>query len=130
MAKVLIVDDDPDMHEALRIVLQSEGFEVRSAYNAEQGIETIEAEPPDLVILDVLMPTDYEGFEMARQVREELKRHDLPILILSAVHELKKVPYRFTPHETYLPVDVFMDKPVDTHQLCDKIRELLGEPRI
>jgi two-component system alkaline phosphatase synthesis response regulator PhoP len=129
MARILIVDDDADVHEGLGPVLRDEGFEVASAYNADEGIEAINAEKPDLLILDVLMPTEYEGFEMAREVRGALKLRDLPIIILSAVHQVKEVPYRFAPDETYLPVDVFMDKPVDPRQLCDKVRELLGEPR-
>ena len=130
MARILIVDDDSDIHAALTPVLEQEGHEVSSAYNAEEGIQMIRAEKPDLMILDVLMPTEYEGFEMAREVREKLGLRDLPIMILSAVHELKKVPYRFAPDETYLPVDVFVDKPLYPKQLCDKVRELLGEPRL
>ena len=127
MAKILIVDDDEDIHQAYGMILEANGFEVCSAYNAEEGIEKIRSEKPDLVVLDVLMPRDYEGFEVARKVREELKWHELPILMLSAVHTSKKVPYRFAPDNVYLPVDVFLDKPVEPKDLVEKIREMLGE---
>ncbi|MCK5526130.1 MAG: response regulator, partial [Candidatus Latescibacteria bacterium] len=92
MAKILIVDDEEDIHQAYGMILEANGFEVCSAYDAEEGIEKIQSEKPDLVVLDVLMPRDYEGFEVARKVREELKLRDLPILMLSAVHQVKKVP--------------------------------------
>ncbi len=127
MAKILIIDDDPDFQEATRMVLLAAGFEVSSAYDAEDGVAKVEADKPDLVILDVVMPSDHEGFEVARRIREDLKLRDLPIIILSAVHEVKGVSYRFAPDDEYLPVDVFLDKPTTQQQLCDKVRELLGE---
>ena len=127
MAKILIVDDDEDVQQTHRMVLEAEGFEVCSAYNAEEGIEKIQSEKPDLVVLDVLMPRDYEGFEVARKVREELKLRELPILMISAVHQVKKVPYRFAPDDVYLPVDFFLDKPVTPKDLVGKIREMLNE---
>jgi len=132
MVKVLIIDDDRDLHRSLGWFLEQEGFEVCSAYDADEGLERIKSEAPDVAILDVLMPTEYEGFAVAQAVREELGLRDLPIIILSAVHEVRKVPYRFAPDETYLPVDVFLDKPVDPAHLCAKVRELLGEgpPRV
>ena len=127
MAKILIVDDDEDVQQTHRMVLEADGFEVCSAYNAEEGIEKIQSEKPDLVVLDVLMPRDYEGFEVARKVREDLKLRELPILMLSAVHHVKKVPYRFAPDDVYLPVDFFLDKPVEPKDLVERIREMLGE---
>ena len=126
MAKILIVDDEEDIHQAYGMILEANGFEVCSAYDAEEGIEKIRSEKPDLVVLDVLMPRDYEGFEVALKVREELKLRELPILMLSAVHEVKKVPYRFAPDDAYLPVDFFLDKPVEPKDLVEKIREMLG----
>lgn len=127
MAKILIVDDEEDIHQAYGMILEANGFEVCSAYDAEEGIEKIRSEKPDLVVLDVLMPRDYEGFEVARKVREELKLRDLPILMLSAVHQVKKVPYRFAPDDVYLPVDFFLDKPVEPKDLVERIREMLNE---
>jgi len=129
MAKVLIVDDDADLQEATALLLEKSGFEVCSAYNADEGLEKVRSEKPDLVILDVLMPTEYEGFEAARRIREDLGLRDLPILMLTAVHAMKKVPYRFAPDEKWLPVDVFLDKPVQPDVLIEKIQELLGTAR-
>jgi len=128
MPKILMIDDDKDLQEMTRLVLEKNGFEVLSAYNPEEGLQKVQSENPDLVILDVLMPSDFEGFEVARKIREELKLLKLPIILLTAVHGEKKVPYRFGPHEQWLPVDYFFDKPVHPDVLVTKIKEFLNIP--
>ncbi len=129
MAKILIVDDDPDFVLAVRMPLEAHGFEVEQAATAGEGIARILSARPDLVILDVMMPAGYEGFETARAIREEHGIQDLPIVILTSLHDKKQVPYRFAPDETYLPVDVFLDKPIDPDALVETVNELLGERR-
>lgn len=129
MAKILVIDDDQDLLDAVRLMLEKAHFEVEDARTPEQGIEKVESVAPDLVILDVMMPSDYEGFAVARSIREDLNMRDLPIVILSCIHERKQVPYRFAPDESYLPVDVFLDKPIDIDRLLATVKELLGEKR-
>lgn len=126
MPKILIVDDDKDFQDITRLVLENNGFSVVSAYGPEEGLRMVQSEKPDLMILDVLMPDNYEGFDVARKVREELKLRELPVVLLTAVHGEKKVPYRFAPHEEYLPVDYFFDKPVQPEVLVGKVKELLN----
>jgi len=126
MLKILVIDDDKDLQETTRLVLEKNGFEVLSAYDPEEGLQKVQSENPDLVILDVLMPSDFEGFEVARKIREELKLLKLPIILLTAVHIEKKVPYRFAAHEQWLPVDFFFDKPVRPDVLVAKIKEFLN----
>ncbi len=127
MAKILVVDDDSDFQRVHRVVLESRGFEVCAAYTAEEGLEKVRDEEPDLVILDVMLPDGYEGFEVARHVREELGQRDLPILMLTSIHARKQVPYRFAPDDEWVPVDVFLDKPVEPEMLVKKVIEMLGE---
>jgi CheY-like chemotaxis protein len=129
MAEILVIDDDPDFVLAVRMALEAHGFEVEEAATAEEGIEKVLSVQPDLVILDVMMPTGYEGFEVARAIREEHGLKDLPLVILTSLHGKRQVPYRFAPDETYLPVDVFLDKPIEPDTLVDTINELLGERR-
>ena len=125
MPKILVIDDDADFREVCRLWLEPAGFEVCEAADPAQGFEQVRAVRPDLVILDVLMPSQYEGFEVARRIREELGLRELPILMLTAVHDVKKPPYRFAPDDTYLPVDAFLDKPVAPDDLVRKVREML-----
>ena len=129
MPKILVIDDDPDFRYAVRMVLEAEGFEAVMAADGEEGIAKVLDTKPDLVTLDVIMGEDLEGFEVARTLREDHDLVDLPILMLTAVHSVKQVPYRFAPDKEYLPVDVFMDKPIEPETLVDTIKEMLGERR-
>jgi len=129
MTKILIIDDDPDFVLAVGMTLEAHGFEVSQAATAEEGIEKVLSIEPDLVILDVMMPMGLEGFEVARKIREEHNYTDLPIVMLTSIHDTRRVSYRFAPDETYLPVDVFLDKPVTPEALVETINELLGERR-
>ncbi len=126
MPKILVIDDDKDFQETTRIVLEKNDFQVVSAYDPDEGLQKVQSETPDLVILDVMMPSDFEGFDVARKIREELKLVKLPIVLLTAVHGAKKVPYRFAPHEQWLPVDYFFDKPVAPDVLISKVKEYLN----
>ena len=130
MHKLLIIDDDVDFLEITSVYLKEKGYTVETASNPESGLQKIQSEQPDLLVLDVMMPEDFEGFEVARTIREQLELTDLPIIILSCIHDRKKVPYRFAPDTEYLPVDVFLDKPVKPEVLLEKIEELLGERRV
>ena len=129
MSRILIIDDDPDFNHVFQMVLEAHDFEVDTATTPEEGIKKVLSTEPDLVVLDVMMPTGYEGFDVAREIREEHNLTELPIIILTNVHYVRKVPYRFAPDEGYLPVDLFLDKPVEPEALVDIIKEMLGERR-
>ncbi len=129
MSKILIVDDDEDFLAAMQIMLEAHGFEVDTATTPEEGITKAVSAEPNLVVLDVMMPTGLEGLEVARAIREEHNLRELPIVILTNVHNVREVPYRFAPDEDYLPVDVFLDKPVEAETLANIIKEILGERR-
>jgi CheY-like chemotaxis protein len=129
MSKILVIDDDPDFILAVQMVLDAHDFEMEAATTPEEGIAKVLSTEPDLVVLDVMMPMGYEGFDVAREIREKHNLRDLPIVILTNVHSAKKVPYRFAPDEEYLPVDVFLDKPIEPDALADTIKEMLGERR-
>ena len=127
MNKILMIDDDWDFLDATRVVLESEGFDVELASTPKEGMGLTQDWKPDLVILDVMMPDGYEGFEVARFIRETLKRQDLPIVVLSGVLEKKKIPYYFPPGEAEVPIDVFLDKPINPKTLLATLRELLAK---
>jgi DNA-binding response OmpR family regulator len=129
VSKTLITGDDPDFRYAVQMVLEAAGFQVEMAASGEEGVSKVPGTQPDLVILDVIVVKDLEGFEVARTLREEHNLMELPILMLTAVHSVKRVPYRFAPDEEYLPVDVFMDKPIEPETLVETIKEMLGERR-
>jgi CheY-like chemotaxis protein len=136
-AKILMVDDDRDLVETLRIVLESGGYEVLAAYDAEGGLERVVSERPDLVLLDVMMPNATEGFHFVWKLRnlegDYFRR--VPVVLLTAIHE--KTALRFYPDSgdgtygagEYLPVQDFVDKPVDPRDLLDHVERVLSTSR-
>jgi CheY-like chemotaxis protein len=129
MSKVLVIDDDRDFLDAVRAMLEKAQYDVDVAATPDAGIEKVRASKPDLVVLDVMMPSNYEGFAVARTIREELQLRSLPIIILSVINGRKEVPYRFAANDDYLPVDAFLDKPLDAAHLVDAVQQLLGQQR-
>lgn len=121
MTKILIVDDDPDMVEAGRIVLEAGGYEVISAGNVPNGLEALEEVQPDLLILDVMMEEVDDGLVMARQIRRQGR--DLPILMLTSVN--RAMGLSIEKDEEIVPVDEFLEKPVDPTTLLEKVKVLL-----
>jgi CheY-like chemotaxis protein len=124
-----MIDDDPDILTAIRIPLESVGHEFSEARSGSEGLEKIKEVNPDLIILDVMMESATEGFQLSLKLRdrspdsEYAAYRDIPILMLTAIHTT--TPLRFTPDDDYLPVDAFLDKSADPDQLLAKIDELL-----
>jgi DNA-binding response OmpR family regulator len=123
--KILIVDDDPDMVEAGRIVLEKEGYLVESASNLVDGLATLAETDPDLLILDVMMEEPDDGLRFARQARR--MGNMLPIIMLTSVNRALGV--QIGKDEEMVPVDEFIEKPVDPLTLVAKVQALLEERR-
>lgn len=129
MQKILIIDDDPDILLSVRMSLEPKGYEVIEAKNGTEGIEMLKSDRPDLIILDVMMDTKTEGFQLALKLRnpdpgsEYAVFKDIPILMLTAIHST--TPLQFEPDIDYLPVDLFVDKPIDPDDLVGKVEYLL-----
>lgn len=121
MTKILIVDDDPDMVEAGRFVLEGKGYQVVSAANAEEGLQALDRETPDLVILDVMMEEPDDGIRVARQIRR--KGSKVPILMLTSVNVAMNL--HIDKDSEVVPVDEFQEKPVDPATLLQKVQKLL-----
>jgi CheY-like chemotaxis protein len=126
MAKrILIVDDDPDLREATEIVLTSAGYAVSTAASAAEGWKALKATKPDLILLDVMMETDTEGFHMAYKLKEDPAFKAIPIIILTCIEA--KTGEVLEPEKAgdFLPVEAFMRKPLDAAALKAKVAELL-----
>lgn len=129
MAKILMIDDDPDIVAAIRIPLEASGYEFYAAEDGATGLEKIKEVNPDLIILDVMMETATEGFQLSLKLRDRSANseyaayRDIPILMLTAIHTT--TPLRFAPDEDYLPVDAFLDKSADPDQFLAKVKDLL-----
>lgn len=92
--KILIVDDDIDIITVVQSILTSKGYQVISANNKVEGLEMIKSEKPDLAILDVMMTTPYEGFELAKEIVENPSLKDMPVIMQTSIDVLETTkPY-------------------------------------
>lgn len=128
MAKILIIDDDPDIVEAMKVVLESKDHRVSSSKSGDEGLKKAEADEPDLIILDVMMETISKGFEVARDLKKSQKNRDVPILMLTAIKESTGLDFgKEAGDEDWLPVDDYMEKPLKPQELLSKVESLLKD---
>jgi excisionase family DNA binding protein len=116
---VLIVDDDPNLREFLRANLETDGYLVREAGSAEEGLAVLEEEPPDLILLDVMMPK-VDGWEMLRLVRERHGVESIPVVMFSG-----KVEDQDAAVAEERGAQAFIGKPFDPEQLLASTKALL-----
>jgi len=126
---ILIIDDDPDIVMAMRLPLEAKGYRVSQATNGAEGLKKVEELNPNLIILDVMMDTTTEGFQVSLALRspdltsEYAAYSHIPIMMVTAIHTT--TPLRFGPDKDYLPVDEFIEKPIDPDVLLAKVAKLL-----
>ena len=124
--KILIVDDDPDIVEAMKVVLESKQYQVAVAKSGEEGLEKVKAEKPDLIILDIMMETKDKGFDVARGLKKDQKYKDIPILMLTAIKERTGLDFKNEAGDKdWLPVDAYMNKPLKPEELIAKVEAFL-----
>lgn len=122
MAKILIVDDDVDIQETTRLFLEAAGFEVATAGNRREGMQAVNTYGPDLILLDVMMEDDDDGFTMAQDLRRDGVK--TPIIMLTSVCKAFGMPFGKDPE--MVPVDEFLEKPVKPDVLVSRIQQLLA----
>ena len=124
--KLLLVDDDPDIISAFEAILSNKGYQVFTAINKREGLEKLNNHLPDLVVLDVMMDEEHDGFEMSREIKQ--KHPELPIIMLTGISEITGVNFRAAASDPdWLPADEFLDKPVNPDDLITTIEDLLSK---
>jgi CheY-like chemotaxis protein len=122
---ILVIDDDIDLVEIIRVTLENQGFAVIDAQNGERGLKRATEENPDLILLDVMMGTVDEGFQVAYQLREGAATKDIPILMLTAVSDQTGFDFDPSKDADFLPVNEFLEKPLSPRKLVDMVRKHL-----
>lgn len=130
--KVLVVDDDPDILSATRVMLGNRGYDVLTASGPDEGMRLAEEKRPDVVLLDIMMPEGTEGFQWVWRLRRHSDEslRSIPVIVVTCLHET--TPFRFHPGDSdetgdYLPVQGFFDKPADPDVLAEKIEAVLQD---
>ena len=129
--KILVVDDDPDILDALAMILESQGYQVVTARDGVEGLANLKAEKPDLMILDLLMPK-MDGFAVHKELQDPKwsKHRDMPILILTSVRE--EASRRRYELETGAELDVedYLEKPFPPDILLERVGRLIKKSKM
>jgi CheY-like chemotaxis protein len=116
--RILVVDDLPDNYVLLQTVLESEGYQVEVADNGQAALDSVASRPPDLVLLDVMMP-GMSGFEVTRRIRQNMAIPFIPILLVTGYSKP-------TPADGFeAGADGFIRKPIDFDELLNRVRTIL-----
>ena len=128
--KILVVDDDPDILDAVVMILESQGYDVVTARDGIEGLATLKAESPDLMILDLMMPK-MDGFGVCKELQDPrwAKYKNIPILILTSVRE--EASRRRYELETGLELDVddYLEKPMAPDVLLERVNTLISKKK-
>jgi len=123
---ILLVDDDRAFVESNKDLLEAAGYRVRCAYDGRAGLELARKERPDLMVLDVMMASGTEGFEVARKIPETPELRGLKVLLVTGISQAMGLPFQYEPDETWLPVDRVLSKPIAPGRFLAEVRRLLG----
>jgi len=123
---ILLVDDDADLIACTRTMLESAGYGVLAAGSAAEARELIQECKPDLIVLDVMMGTESEGFDFSYELRGNPDTADIPIILLTGVSEKTGMDFAADKDSEFIQADEFLEKPVKPQVLFDKVAELLG----
>jgi two-component system alkaline phosphatase synthesis response regulator PhoP len=123
--KILVVDDEPDFASIVQGNLEKEGFQVEVAYNGVEGLEKVKANPPDAIVLDVMMP-EKDGYVVCRELKGDDKYCDIPIILLTAVAS-HVTSTRYTHRDGMATeADDYIAKPASAEEIARSVKRLLN----
>ena len=125
--KILIIDDDPDSVTASKCVLESQGYEILSAGDPDEGLAAAKKIKPDLIILDVMMIHETDGFHLARVFKDDPDTAKIPILIMTSIGKKRDFVFEGEKDDDYLPVEEFLEKPAPPEELKKSVAKLIGK---
>lgn len=123
--KVLIVDDNISFVKMNTLALETAGYEVEAAYNAEEGFTKVEYGQPDAIVLDLMMERHDSGFTLARKLKTHPVFRNIPILMLTAVGEATGFRFSMDKDGYWMKADDFADKPLPPEELIDRVGKLI-----
>jgi len=122
MTKIMVVDDEPDLLEVVKLILESDGYQVVTANSGQEALDMIEKEMPDLVLLDIIMPR-MDGWEVFSRIKSNSRTHDIPVIMLTAKDQ--RIDKLIGLH--VVRVDDYITKPFGRAELLERIKRVLQE---
>jgi CheY-like chemotaxis protein len=125
---IMIIDDDVQLVNTVKTLLEGVGYRVSHSYQSEKGMELAKETKPDLILLDILFagPPGPDGVELSRRLHRDPVLKDIPVIILSGAKKVLDMPVALGPDEDYMPVKAFLEKPVKPDKLLAEIEKILG----
>jgi CheY-like chemotaxis protein len=121
--RVLLVDDDEVFVEAVSAVLETR-YQIETAHNGTEALQKIREDPPDVVVLDVMMDNLSEGFDVARSLKSNSQTKEIPIIMLTAVDQVYNI--RMEVGDSWVPCDRYLEKPISPKDLLAHVEEMIG----
>lgn len=125
---ILIIDDDTDMAESTKVVLEAKNYKVFTAVDKQSALVQIKEVRPDLIIMDVMLEKMSDGFDLSRELKSDEEYKNIPLLMVTAIGE--KTGFRFSEKagdKVWLPVDDYAEKPLKPEELIFKVEKLLAK---
>jgi CheY-like chemotaxis protein len=119
MTRILVVDDDPDFVEITKTILDSNGYQVATAANGEAALQAMRQNPPDLVLLDVMMSSVLDGLNVSHAMSEDPLLRKVPVIMISSITD--SPASGMFPTDEYIPIDAWITKPVRPDDLLQKV---------
>jgi len=126
-ARILVIDDDKDVHAVVKKILEPKSYEVMSAYDGFEGLSKVVEERPDLIILDVIMPGKH-GFDVVHELKTDEKYHffsNIPVLMLTVYPEDREKMHLSMREGMMMEAEDYLQKPVDPKELLKRVEDLL-----
>jgi len=124
--RILLIDDDLDMHTAVKMILEPEGYQVTCCLTGPAGLESMRAERPELVLLDIMLSSPSEGFHVAYEMKEDDTLKDIPVIMISAIGQKTGMDFARELGSDYVQAERFLEKPFDAQTLRDAVKKLLA----
>lgn len=123
---ILLIDDDADIHEAVKMILGPAGYEIECALTGPAGLEAARRRKPDLILLDIMLDSPSEGFHLAYEMKKDDALKTVPIVVISSIGKTMGMDYAKELGSDYVPASMFLDKPFDAATLRNAVQKALG----
>ena len=125
---IVLIDDDPDMHEAIKMILEPQGFRITCCSTGPAGLQTVRENPPDLVLLDIMLSSPSEGFHLSYEMRQDEALAKVPIIMISAIGDTMGMDFAKELGSEYIQAEMFIEKPLDAARLREAVAAVLSGP--
>ena len=123
---IVLIDDDPDFQEAVKLMLEPEGYKLSMYLTGDEGMKAIQADQPDLILLDIMLASPSEGLHIAYELKKDEKLAGIPVIMISAVGERMGMDFAKEADSDYIQAVKFLEKPLQADTFRAAVKEALG----